>query len=749
MSSLTATRIGLGLKINLPCEEDQILEPRNEGKDDVDVSDICPNYQARDSFSLSTPSLRLDDTVAFIEIAAATTSAHSDIISSAAGTPHSQHEIDDLSPGKSKALTRGLLPLRGRRKTSLDENSAFNGFDSVSGTSIGREPMRQYKCGGCGVVQSNKFGCYNCQKAQLITQFAKRSYCSSSSVAGDFLKRNSSGNNSNYGDGFLKPMCVMLGRSNLSDVIVRKKQRDGLSIIGPSLTRESWTPNVILPPKPKPLPSTEPLRVRNEAASDGDNTEIFHQVSWICVKCLQINDNLRNRCHKCQGWKGGRRESVKTILPRSCTSKVGDLDITHDRHALALKHKDEANELSRKCLVIACCGVLAGMIRRDPMRLFAEPVPADVEEYHHVIQDPIDFSTMRNKILSSEYKSFGSFIADARRLCINACVFNPADSLYAKTANNIYHLLEIMHDRAKKWLAIIKNSHASSFIANGDERSDGELEDVKLMWPGAVELLYDGDWLKKLALSDFTRTRENEIAYYGSLAIRRAAIASKASLATVSSNMTGARQPVVRRTHTQDELLRKLVDDAAALHVGPIELKDEPDWREVQLLELLKRLQKRRIEGRLSSESGCVRCDGVKTSDETNKVVILLRSNFKRTVDATRTRVAASRLSQRTGLASRNARELCAEKSIVTGAPVDFVWRVATESMVSVRGSRVHGWGLFADRSFQKGEVVAEYIGEYVSDAVADLRGRRYSEQRMQDYQFRVDGSLVSAVRCI
>jgi hypothetical protein len=745
VSSLTATRIGLGLKINLPREEDQILEPSNEGEGDVGVSDICPNYQPRDSFSLSTPSLRLDDTVAFIEIATATTSLHSEIFSSTAGTPHVQHEIDDLSPGKCKASTRGLLPLRGWRKNSLGENRAPNGFDSVSGTSIGREQMRQYKCGGCGDVQSNKFGCYNCQKAQLITQFAKRSYCCSSSVTGDFLKRSSSVNNPNYGDGFLKPVCVMLGRSNLNDINGRKKHRDGLRTIGLSLTRESWTPNVILPPKPKSLPSTGPLRLRNKAASDiGEYAENRHGVSWICVKCSQMNDELKNRCHKCQGWKGGHRESVKSILPRSCTSRVGDLDITHDRHALALKHKDEANELSRKCLVIACCGVLAGMVRRDPMRLFAEPVPEDVEEYHQVIQDPIDFSTMRKKILSSEYKSFGSFIADARRLCINACVFNPADSLYAKTANEMYHLVEIMQDRAKKWLAIIKNSHASSFIANEDGRNEGEasmFKDVKLMWPGAVELLHDGDWLKNLSTSDFTRTRENEIAYYGSLAIRRAAISSKASLVTISSNMSGARQPVVRRTHTQDELLRKLVDDAAALHIGPIELKDEPDWREIKLLELLKRVQKHRIEGRLSSESGCVRCDGVKTSDETNKVVTLLRSNFKRTVDATRTRVAASRLPQSTGLASRNARELNAEKSIVTGAPL--------ECMVSVRGSRVHGWGLFADHSFQKGEVVAEYIGEYVSDAVADLREKLYSEQRMQDYQFRVDGSLVSTVRCI
>ncbi|KAL3816815.1 hypothetical protein ACHAXA_008678 [Cyclostephanos tholiformis] len=747
VSSLSATRIGLGLKINLPRDEDQTWELTDEVKNAVGLSDICPNYQPRDSFFLSTPSLRLDDTVAFIENATAITNAQSKIFSSTIGTPHSHHEFDDSSPGKSKALARGLLPLQGRRKNSLDENSAPTGLDSVSGPSVDREQMRHYKCGRFDIVQSNQFRRNNCRKSQLITHMAKRSYCSSS-VAGDFLKRNSSVNSPSYGNGFIKPMCVMLGRSNPNNIIGRNKHRDGLSIIGISLTKESWTPNVILPPKPKPLPTAGHLRLHYQAASDigksAENRQVNYLVSWICSKCSQMNDELSNRCLNCQGRK--HRESGKGNLPRSCSSKVGNLDVSHDRHALALKHKDDANELYRKCLVIACCGVLAGMVRRDPMRLFAEPVPADIKEYHQVIQDPIDFSTMRKKIQSYEYKSFGSFIADARRLCINACVFNSADSLYAKTANEIYDAVEIMHDRAKKWLAIIKNTHASSFIANEDGKNEGEtymFNDVKVMWSGAVELINDGDWLKRLSTSDFTRTRENEVAYYGSLAIRRAAIAAKASLVTVFSDMSEARQPVVKRTHTQDELLRKLVDDAAALHVGPIELKDEPDWREVQLLKLLKRVQKRRIEERLSSESGCARCDGVKTSDETNKTVTLLRSDFKRTVDATRTRVAASRLPQNTGLASRNAREMNAEKSIAAGAPLEFIRRVATECMVSVRGSRIHGWGLFADGSFKKGEVIAEYIGEYVSDAVADLREKRYSEQRMQDYQFRVDGSLV------
>jgi histone-lysine N-methyltransferase SETD1 len=64
---------------------------------------------------------------------------------------------------------------------------------------------------------------------------------------------------------------------------------------------------------------------------------------------------------------------------------------------------------------------------------------------------------------------------------------------------------------------------------------------------------------------------------------------------------------------------------------------------------------------------------------------------------------------------------------------------------VGVRGSNIHGWGLFADQPFKTGDVVAEYVGEYVSHAVADAREKMYQEQRIQDYQFRADEMVIDA----
>ena len=763
MSNLTATRIGLGLKVNLPREGDKSTVSSNNKS----VGDFCPNYYPRDGFYLATPSTHLDDVTTFID--------------SAASMKTMQADTDGPSEsGKSKALlSRGLLPMRGRKKSNENgsPDDARGVYSSALGnTEKGGEEL-QYRCGGCGNIQPSPLGCMTCRSSKLLTQIAKRNFCSPSEATDELLRKNKSVSSPNYGEGFAKPLCLMLGRNSLNEFNKsgRKEHRELERLIGLSLTKESWNPSVIMPLNAKRIPTRKARKLdaddsSTSSGSDDDSSRSREGLMnssrcssssnrlpkeddeedrspWMCTRCTHKNDGSRSNCSSCQGWKDCYKESLglgKSSHPRSCKSSGLSDSTSQDRDKLALKHKGNANELSRKCLEIACCGILAGMIQGDPMSLFAEPVPTDVEEYRLVISDPIDFSTIKLKILTQQYTSLTSFMSDARRLCINVCVFNAAGSLYAKTAKKIYDSLEIMHARAREWMDMLKNAHSSSFIdETANDVNVDIFKDIRLMWPGAVELFEDGEWLKKQAVSDFVRTRENELAYYGSLAIQRATAAAEASLLT-SPDMGNdlIKLPVMKRSYVQDELLRERVNYAASQHIGPVGLKDEPNPREHQLLKLLKRVQKQRVDGRMSSESGCARCDGDKDGDETNKAVLLLRSK-RRTVDATRPRVAASRLPQSIGNASRNAREKREEESITVGIPLELVGRIATESMVSVRGSRVHGWGLFADRHFNKGQVVAEYIGEYVSNAVANLRERQYRDSRIQDYLFRVDGSLV------
>jgi len=62
---------------------------------------------------------------------------------------------------------------------------------------------------------------------------------------------------------------------------------------------------------------------------------------------------------------------------------------------------------------------------------------------------------------------------------------------------------------------------------------------------------------------------------------------------------------------------------------------------------------------------------------------------------------------------------------------------------VTVKGSQIQGWGLYADHPFQKGDIVAEYVGEYIVNPMADKREKEYEENRIQDYQFKVSANRV------
>lgn len=758
VSSLFATRIGLGLKANLPNDDAAMKACTSTSTTSVDdanrlggIGKICPTYQPRNTYSLDNPSLRKDDATAFIESAIALKTMKPE---SGGKDDQRNNGRQSPSPGKVKASSR-LLPMRGRPK------SAERTDNNEKNVGTGDKSQQRNQCGKCGNFEGNSFGCIPCRKAQLISQLSKRDLQTFYSVGdGD-----STSHDNRYS-------CVMLGRSSLQDVILSGSKglhKEGLDKVGLSLTKEGWAPNAVMPPHSKQFPMPKPDDDDSCESYDDDESMISSNhsstestsedasaddSSWCCDKCGIKNEHSSVQCGACQQLKVGNEEDepqniTNTSRLRSCTEKSGEEESPIDRHSLALKHKEEADELSQKCLTIACCGILSGMIRRDPMRLFAEPVKEEVAEYHKMIKNPIDFSKIKKKIFANEYSSLGAFITDARQLCINACVFNAADTLYATTAKEMFDSLEIMADRAKKWIAMLKNAHATAFTKDsalftkesaGCNKED-IFKDVRLMWPGAVELLEEPTWLKEQAKSDFVRTKENEIAYYGALAIRRAAAAAEASM-LAASDLADFRRPVVKRSHLQDELLRRHIDQQVSLHTGSIQLSDVPNFREEGLLALLKRVQKRRAEARLSSDSGCARCDGFKVGgDEVN--VSKLRRKFKRTLDATKPRVLPSRLAQSTGLASRNAQEASKEVQTETSADLESIGPVMTENKVSVQGSRTHGWGLFCDKPFSKGEVVAEYIGEYVTDAVADEREKYYRKQRIQDYQFRVDKSLV------
>ncbi|XP_030638154.1 bromodomain-containing protein 9 isoform X1 [Chanos chanos] len=78
--------------------------------------------------------------------------------------------------------------------------------------------------------------------------------------------------------------------------------------------------------------------------------------------------------------------------------------------------------------------------RKDPHGFFAFPVTdAIAPGYSMIIKHPMDFSTMKDKITSNEYKTITEFKADFKLMCDNAMVYNRPETVYYKAAKKLLH----------------------------------------------------------------------------------------------------------------------------------------------------------------------------------------------------------------------------------------------------------------------------------------------------------------------
>ncbi|RHY28464.1 hypothetical protein DYB32_005955 [Aphanomyces invadans] len=88
------------------------------------------------------------------------------------------------------------------------------------------------------------------------------------------------------------------------------------------------------------------------------------------------------------------------------------------------------------------------LAKADSRRIFADPVPTDVEGYHDVIKYPMDISTLRHNVHQLKYRTLAAFAADMRLIFTNCTTYNPDTTIYHKEAKRLDKLSAGWIDKA-------------------------------------------------------------------------------------------------------------------------------------------------------------------------------------------------------------------------------------------------------------------------------------------------------------
>ncbi|KAK3932570.1 Bromodomain-containing protein 7 [Frankliniella fusca] len=106
---------------------------------------------------------------------------------------------------------------------------------------------------------------------------------------------------------------------------------------------------------------------------------------------------------------------------------------SREPRSCVLRQRQERSALQRLLEYL-----LKALEKKDPKQLFAWPVTDHIAPgYSSIISQPMDFSTMKQRIDNGVYMSLSQFIDDFKLLCNNAMVYNQPHTIYYKAAKKL------------------------------------------------------------------------------------------------------------------------------------------------------------------------------------------------------------------------------------------------------------------------------------------------------------------------
>eukprot|EP01080_Neovahlkampfia_damariscottae_P003461 gene3461-6110_t len=119
-------------------------------------------------------------------------------------------------------------------------------------------------------------------------------------------------------------------------------------------------------------------------------------------------------------------------------SKVSKTPLSKKKQVVKESFPVLENELLKEIMKL----FVEKLSKEDTLQIFISPVPKDVPGYYEMIKVPMDFTTMKNKIESNEYKNWDEFEDDFELCFNNAKVFNAKHSIYFQEANKLQRYLQ-------------------------------------------------------------------------------------------------------------------------------------------------------------------------------------------------------------------------------------------------------------------------------------------------------------------
>ncbi|KQK00687.1 bromodomain-containing protein 7 [Brachypodium distachyon] len=95
--------------------------------------------------------------------------------------------------------------------------------------------------------------------------------------------------------------------------------------------------------------------------------------------------------------------------------------------------------------------ILDGLQKKDTHGVFSEPVDSEeLPDYHDIVDHPMDFQTVREKLSSGKYSSLEQFQEDVFLISSNAMCYNELDTVYFRQAKAIHDLAKRNFESLRK-----------------------------------------------------------------------------------------------------------------------------------------------------------------------------------------------------------------------------------------------------------------------------------------------------------